>query len=248
MSKKSTRVEFACKALRQAIIEQALLPGTKLPEDELGAQFGMSRTLVRAALALLQSEGLVDAPPRRTATTAKPTLEQAKEVFEVRRTLEREVVRLVIMRWRPEFGAELEGHVRQEDAARKGGDERVSIRLAGEFHTRLGALSGNALLARYLGEVVSRTSLILALYGRPHSADCAVSEHREIVAALRGRDATAAIALMDHHLGSVEHRAMLDHGRDGQFDLGAVLSRYVEDNATSPKVAPLPRRTKRAVK
>ena len=62
MSKKSTRVDFACKALRQAIIEQALPPGTKLPEDELGARFGMSRTLVRAALAHLQSEGLVDAP------------------------------------------------------------------------------------------------------------------------------------------------------------------------------------------
>jgi hypothetical protein len=41
---------------------------------------------------------------------------------------------------------------------------------------------------------------------------------------------------------------MLDQGRDGQFDLGAVLSRYVEDNATSPKVAPLPRRKKRASK
>ena len=36
MSKKSTRVDFACQALRQAIIEQALPPGTKLPEDELG--------------------------------------------------------------------------------------------------------------------------------------------------------------------------------------------------------------------
>ena len=69
----------------------------------------MSRTLVRAALAQLQSEGLVDAPPRRTATTAKPTLEEAQEVFEVRRMLEREVVRLVIARWKPEFGAELEG-------------------------------------------------------------------------------------------------------------------------------------------
>ena len=107
MSKKSTRAEFACQALRQAIIEQALPPGTKLPEDELGIRFGMSRTLVRAALAQLQSEGLVDAPPRRTATTAKPTLEEAREVFGVRRTLEREVVRLVIARWRPEFGAEL---------------------------------------------------------------------------------------------------------------------------------------------
>jgi DNA-binding GntR family transcriptional regulator len=248
MTKKSTRVDFACKALRQAIIEQALPPGTKLPEDELGGRFGMSRTLVRAALAQLQSEGLVDAPPRRTATTAKPTLEQAKEVFEVRRTLERAVVRRVIERWRAEFGAELEGHVRQEDAARKAGDERVSIRLAGEFHTKLGQMAGNALLARYLGEVVSRTSLILALYGRPHSADCAVSEHREIVAALRGRDADTAIELMDHHLGAVASRAKLDQERDGQFDLGAVLSRYVEDNSSPPKVAPLPKRKKRAAK
>ena len=41
MSKKSTRVDFACKALRQAIIEQALPPGTKLPEDELGTRFGV---------------------------------------------------------------------------------------------------------------------------------------------------------------------------------------------------------------
>jgi DNA-binding GntR family transcriptional regulator len=241
---------FCLQALRQAIIEQALPPGTKLPEDELGARFGMSRTLVRAALAHLQSEGLVDAPPRRTATTAKPTLEEAREVFEVRRTLEREVVRLVVARWRPEFGAELEGHVRQEEAARQAGEARVSIRLAGEFHLRLGEMTGNALLRRYLSEVVSRCSLILALYGRPHSADCAVNEHREIVAALRGRDAGAAIAVMECHLGAVEQRALLDQGRDTPFDLGMVLSRYAENvDARSPsKVARLPKRKTRAAK
>src|SRR6201986_831304 len=225
MRKKSTRVDLACQALRQAVIEQALPPGTKLPEDELGVRFGMSRTLVREELAQLQSEGLVDAPPRRTATTAKPTLDQAKEIFETRRMLEREVVRLVIARWRPQFGAELEGHVRAEEAARQAGATRGSVRLAGEFHTRLGEMAGNTLLRRYLGEVVSRCSLILALYGRPHSADCAVNEHREIVAALRGRNADAAIAVMDHHLGAVASRAKLDQERDGQFDLGAVLSR-----------------------
>src|SRR4051812_15371919 len=219
MSKKSTRADLACQALRQAIIEQALPPGTKLPEDELGKRFAMSRTLVRAALAQLQSEGLVDAPARRTATTAKPTLEEAREVFSVRRLLERDVVRLVIERWRPEFGAELEGHIREEDAARKTGDDRVSGRLAGEFHVKLADLSGNRLLRRYLGELVSRCSLILALYGRPHSADCSVKEHREIVAALRARNADAAMAVMEHHLGLVERRALYDEGRDGPFDL-----------------------------
>jgi DNA-binding GntR family transcriptional regulator len=241
MRKKSTRADLACQALRQAIIEQALPPGTKLPEDELGARFGMSRTLVREALAQLQSEGLVDAPPRRTATTAKPTLDQAKEIFEIRRMLEREVVRLVIERWRPQFGAELEGHVRAEEAARQAGEARVSIRLAGEFHTRLGAMAGNTLLSRYLSEVVSRCSLILALYGRPHSADCAVNEHREIVATLRAGNAEAAVKIMENHLGSFEQRALLDQGHDAGFDLGAVLSRYTEalDGGSSAKIARL---------
>ena len=249
MSKKSSRVDFAAQVLRRAIIEQALPPGTKLPEDELGARFSMSRTLVRGALAQLQSEGLVDAPPRRTATTAKPTLEEAREVFEARRMFEREVVRLVIARWRPEFGAVLEGHIREEEAARQVGDARISGRLAGEFHVRLSELSGNRLLQRYLGEVVSRCSLILALYGRPHSADCSVNEHREIVAALRGRNAEAAIAVMDRHLGAVEHRALSDRGLK-EFDLGAVLSRYVEgmENSTTSKVATLPGRKKRATR
>jgi DNA-binding GntR family transcriptional regulator len=243
MTKKSTRVDLACQALRQAIIEQALPPGTKLPEDELGLRFGMSRTLVREVLAQLKSEGLVDAPARRTATTAKPTLGQAKEVFETRRILEREVVRLVIARWQPRFGAELEGHVRAEEAARQAGEARVSIRLAGEFHTNLGEMAGNTLLRRYLGEVVSRCSLILALYGRPHSADCAVNEHREIVAALRAGDAEAAIRVMDHHLGSVEQRALLDGNSAAGFDLGAVLSRYSEALAggSSTKVSRLPK-------
>jgi DNA-binding GntR family transcriptional regulator len=250
LGKNSIRADFACKALRQAIIEQALPPGTRLPEDELGARFGMSRTLVRAALAQLQSEGLVDAPSRRTATTAKPTLEEAKEIFEVRRSLEREVVRLVIARWCPEFGAELEGHVREEEAARKAGDSRVSIRLAGEFHTRLGEMSGNRLFRRYLGEVVSRCSLILALYSRPHSADCAVNEHREIVAALRARDAAAAVALMEHHLGSVEHRALPEHSGQKPVDLGDVLSGYAEAASVynASKIARLARGKARVAK
>jgi len=243
MRKKSTRVDLACQALRQAIIEQALPPGTKLPEDELGVRFGMSRTLVREALAQLQSEGLVDAPPRRTATTAKPTLDQAREIFEIRRMLESEVVRLVIGRWRPQFGADLEGHVRAEETARQAGQARVSIRLAGEFHTKLGEMTGNSLLRRYLSEVVSRCSLILALYGRPHSADCAVNEHREIVAALRARNTEAALNVMANHLGSVEQRALLDQGRETGFDLGTVLSRYAEglDGADSAKIERLPR-------
>jgi hypothetical protein len=67
---------------------------------------------------------------------------------------------------------------------------------------------------------------------------------------LRGRNAEAAVAVMDHHLGAVEHRALLDQDRDAPFDLGAVLARYAEvtDTGNPAKVARLPRRKARATK
>jgi DNA-binding GntR family transcriptional regulator len=226
VTKGSPRSDTAYQVLRRAIIEQALAPGTKLPEDEIGEHFGMSRTPVRATLARLQSEGLVDARPKRSATVAQPTLKEAKEVFALRRALEREAVRLVVERWKPEFGAALEGNIREEENAAAAGDPRVSIRLAGEFHILLASLADNALLRRFLGELVSRCSLILAMYGRPHSSECAISEHRDIVAALRRRDVAGAIALMDQHVGSVEKRALLAENPGADPDLTAVLAKY----------------------
>ena len=127
MTLPSPRINIAHEALKQAILERALQPGTKLPEDEIGAHFGMSRTLVRAVLAKLQSEGLVDARPKRTAIVAQPTLAEARDVFEVRRGLEAQAVDLVIKRWKPSFGAELEGLVREEDAARERHEEIAAV-------------------------------------------------------------------------------------------------------------------------
>jgi DNA-binding GntR family transcriptional regulator len=246
MTRPSPRIEIAHEALRQAIIEQALQPGTKLPEDDIGAHFGMSRTLVRAVLARLQAEGLVDARPKRTATVAQPTLAEARDVFEVRRALEAEVVRLVIKRWKPAFGAELEGLVRAEDEARARHEDNVSIRLAGEFHLRLAKLSGNALLEKYMAELVTRCSLILAVFGRPHSSDGAVNEHSEIIAALRAGDAKKAVAIMDAHMSAVESRALLGGENDSPPALGDVLARY--SGAIAAKDTAIQRRKTRKAK
>jgi DNA-binding GntR family transcriptional regulator len=236
MAKVTARVDAACRVLRQAIIEQALVPGTKLPEDEIGRHFQMSRTLVRGALARLKSEGLVDAQPKRTATVARPTLKEAEEVFHVRRVLEREAVRLVVERWRPELRSELEAHVREEEAAKAAGDERVSIRLAGEFHSKLASMSGNELLHRYVAEVVSRCSVIVATFARRHSAECAINEHRAIIEALARRDAAAAVALMDEHVGSVERRAFRTDQSASSPDLMAILSAYASVDSSGGAV------------
>jgi DNA-binding GntR family transcriptional regulator len=238
----SDKSDAAYTALKQAIIEGALTPGTKLPEDGLGTHFGMSRTLIRAALARLVAEGLVETQQKRTAAVAQPSPEEARSVFELRRCLEAEVVRLVVARWQPALGATLEGHVRQEEQAAKQQQSPVSARLAGEFHQLLAQMAGNPLLERYVGEVVSRCSLILAIYGRPHTADCAIAEHRALIDALRRGDERAARKLMAHHLDSVEHRALHAEAARQDEDLGQILSRYAADAGTPARPIRKPRR------
>ena len=220
------------RTLRRAILEQALRPGAKLPEDAIGERLGVSRTVVREALGQLAHEGLVELRHNRGASVASPTLEEARDVFEVRRGLERMVVVALAGRLAPAQLARLEAHVRVEDEA-QGRDGPESIRLAGEFHELLAGMTGNALLARLVLELCSRCSLILATYGRPHSSECAVSEHRRLIDALRAGDAAAGERLMDEHLGAVVSRAVL--APRSTRDVGDVLSDYARSEGLAPR-------------
>ena len=225
------RAESDYRALRRAIIEQALKPGMKLPEDSIGEQLGVSRTLVREAFGRLAVEGLVELKPNRGASVAYPTLEEARDVFEVRRGLERLVAESLAGRITPAQVAELEAHVRQEEKAHEQ-DGPESIRLSGEFHIKLAKMTGNALLLRSVQEASSRCSLILAIYGRPHSSECAVSEHRQLIDALRAGDAIRAADLMDHHLRAVVTRALLTPRIER--DIRDVLAPYALSEGLNP--------------
>jgi DNA-binding GntR family transcriptional regulator len=221
-----SRADVAYLSLRQAIVEQALVPGTKLREDVLATHFAVSRTLIRAALARLANEGLIDTGNKRTATVARPSREEAKAVFEVRRCLEVEVVRLLIKNWQPGYVSLLEEHVRSEERSDNAGNPKLSLRVASEFHLLLAQLSGNALLERYVSEVVSRCSLILAVHGHEHSQECGIREHRELIAALSKRNVARAQQLMDEHLQSLEARALANRPASAPPDIAEILGRY----------------------
>ncbi|PZP45071.1 MAG: GntR family transcriptional regulator [Azospirillum brasilense] len=228
----ASRAALAYRALRRAIIEQALRPGSKLPEDAIGEQLGVSRTLVREALSRLSAEGLVELRHNRGATVAYPSLEEARDVFAIRQAMERLVAEQLAPRVTPEQIVRLEAHVEAEERA-AGRDGPESIRLAGEFHLLLAEMTGNALLVRYVNELASRCSLILAIYGRPHSTDCAVSEHRELIAAFRKGDVPACRRLMEHHLESVMGRALL--AQPPERGLRDVLAGYAGAEGLTPQ-------------
>lgn len=225
---KTTLTDAVHDLLRKAIIEQALKPGMRLPEDTVGEQFGVSRTIVRHALVRLEHEGLVVTRRNRGAFVAEPSRDEAQHVFEVRRCLENDVIRLLCERM-PRSGFDrLQAHVRQEEAV-KGKDGPVSIRLAGEFHVLLAELTGNPVLTRYVSEVVLRCSLIMSLYARSHSSDCAVDEHSQIIEAIRAGNAARAIEIMEHHLGAVAGRAELAAKPDS---IQSILSHYGKELAS----------------
>ncbi|MDQ1184383.1 MULTISPECIES: GntR family transcriptional regulator [Agrobacterium] len=225
MSTNLTRSDAIYASLRRAILEQALKPGTKLPEDSIGDTFGVSRTSARNALVRLSSDGLVEIKPNRGAAVAMPTLEEAVEVFALRRCLEREVIDRLCKRM-PKDGIDaLVSHVREEERALRASSPR-SIRLAGEFHILLAELTGSKLLIEFIIQVVSRSSLILARFGRPHSAECGIDEHIQLIEALKNLDVEAATHIMDHHLHAVEDRAKADDEDDGP-DISEILSRYI---------------------
>ncbi|HBT01712.1 GntR family transcriptional regulator [Salipiger marinus] len=224
---KTTLTDAVHDLLRRAIIEQALKPGMRLPEDTVGDQFGVSRTIVRHALVRLENEGLVITRRNRGAFVAEPSREEAQQIFEVRRCLENEVIRMLCLRMPRSGFDQLESHVRSENTAR-GKDGPVSIRLAGEFHILLAELTGNEVLARYVREVVLRCSLIMSLYARSHSSDCAVDEHSQIIEAIRSGDQSRAIEIMGHHLGAVAGRAELSPRAESVQE---ILSHYGKELA-----------------
>jgi DNA-binding GntR family transcriptional regulator len=220
----TSRSDIIYRSLRRAIIEQALKPGVKLPEDRIGEQFGVSRTGVRNALVRLAAEGLVEIRPNRGAAVAEPSLEEGQDIFAMRRCLEREVVARLAEKSDATILARLEAHLADEERALREPGPR-SIRLAGEFHQLLAELTGSKILSRYVDEVCSRCSLILALYGRPHSAESGVEEHAQIIEALRAGDAGRAAAVMEAHLDAVQDRARIEASR-AEPDIAAILKRY----------------------
>lgn len=193
--------------LRDAIVDHRLAPGTKLSESEVGGLFEVSRTVARAALQMLAFEGLVRIERNRGAFVANPSPEEARQVFASRRLIEPGIVTAAAERATAGDVARLRAHLaaeRRHMHARGPEARRAEIKASGEFHLLLAAVAGNAILQRFMEELVARSSLVIALYGRTGASSCGHDEHDAIVDALERRDAKAAAALIVSHIDHIE--------------------------------------------
>ncbi len=212
------------RRLIDAIVDQRLLPGTKLVEDKLGQVFGVSRTRIRQVLIRLAQEQVVTILPNKGASIAEPSVEESREVFEARSVIEAVLVRRFINQARPADLRALAACIDAEEAARQAGDHAMALRHSGQFHLLLAEATGHRTFEAFLRRLVSRTSLILMSYApverhRPSAQGapmrwvqaCRCDEHRGLLAALRvavkGQDETSAdkaVSLMNSHLAHIE--------------------------------------------
>jgi DNA-binding GntR family transcriptional regulator len=198
------------EALTRAIVDHRLHPGTKLAEQKLADHFGVSRTLVRQALFQLSQNRLIRLEPARGAFVAAPAVNEARQVFAVRRMLEAEMTRAFVRGATPAKIRALRDHVAQEKAAMAGDDVAGRNELLGNFHVRMAELMGNEVLVQMLGELISRCALITLMYQSASAAEHSSEEHAEIVKALAARDEELAVRLMDEHLLHVEQNLTFD--------------------------------------
>ena len=192
------------EALTRAIVEHRLQPGTKLAEQKLADHFGVSRTLVRQALFQLVQNRLVKMERARGAFVAAPTVDEARQVFQVRRMLECEMTREFVRNVTPAKVKALREHMAQEKAAVERRDAAERVELLGDFHVRMAELTGNVVLAQIVRDLVSRSSLISLMYQRDGAAAHSQEEHVELVRALAAKDEKLAVRLMEEHLLHVE--------------------------------------------
>ncbi len=198
--------EAVYDTVSRALLAGRLTPGTPLRETALAEVFGISRERVRKILLRLGTNRLIELVPNRGAFVASPSLEQARDIYEARRILEGGIVGHLAPTLGPDQAALLTTHIARESDALARGDRAESVRLSAEFHMILAQATGNVFVVQQMQELVSRTSMLVAVYESASTTQCACDEHRDIFSALiRGDDAGAAKA-MRTHLSLIETR------------------------------------------
>jgi DNA-binding GntR family transcriptional regulator len=190
--------------LREAILRGDYLPGERLVEAQLIAQFSASRFTVRAVLQDLAAEGLVRMEPNRGAHVRKVSLDEAVEITEVRMVVEGLMAARAAERVTPSQAADLDEIAARMRSAVEAGEHRRYSDLNQRLHSMIREISGHQTADRIVqtlrGQLVRHQFTLSLLPGRPQVS---LPQHERVVAAIRSRDPKAAEDAMREHIASV---------------------------------------------
>jgi DNA-binding GntR family transcriptional regulator len=193
------------ETIRDAIINKAIAPGSRLTEAALAAQLNVSKTPVREALLKLRQIGLVEPSGRRGGRVTLPSRGLIQHAYEARRALESSAAEIVAERGSEADIRQIAEAAQRCLAAAEAGDPVGFRRWDLTFHEKIGEATGNPRLCEL---VADSFALVMALRRRDvpqagDSVDCAQA-HMRIVDAIARRDPDAARHAMRDHIRQVE--------------------------------------------
>ncbi|MFN0155450.1 MAG: GntR family transcriptional regulator [Gaiella sp.] len=186
--------------VRQAIVDGRLEPGERLKEEELARELGISRTPVREALLILQAEGVVDATPNRGAVVRAHSADDLEDLYELRALLEGFAARRAATRLSPDELGALEASCDRFERIIDG-EIRELVAENNVFHSIVLDAAGSARLQSMVRSVVELPLVYRSyIWYSPEQVRISAHYHRQIVAALRRRDAERAELIMKEHV------------------------------------------------
>ena len=211
--------------LQKAILSHGLLPGVKLPEDEVGELFGASRTIVRTALQALSHAQLVTIEKNRGAFIAQPSIKEAQEVFEARELVEPRVAGMAAKIIKPKDIQILEDHIQAEHDAIAAGDNGEALSLSGFFHVMIADIAEHEVFSKIVRSLISRSSLIIALYWKRLDTTCESHSHHALLDAFAKNDVQAAEEIMKSHIVDLHSGLDLKSRRQTKQSLASILKK-----------------------
>ena len=217
MADNGQNTEDVYERVRNAILDGELAPGAVMSQVALAEELGISRTPLREALRMLQSEGLIEGEPNRRVRVAPMSARDLEELCVMRVTLEAEALRLSIPRMTSDDIARLEGHMAQmaHYAAEK--DYRRWTVPHRQFHRGLTEHAGPRVNFT-LGQMFDHAERYRRLHIGYGPSAWATPQHRDILDACKARDRDRGPALLAGHLActALEVCELLDPGYDPQ--------------------------------
>ena len=196
--------------LRRRIIDAHYLPGERLTEDRLAADFGVSRNPVREALRSVTAEGFIEVQPRRGAVVATPDEQVMRDMFLARSLIEPQAARVAAERATDADLAALRDLLDQARLATEKGDFDKVAELNTELHRAVVAMSRNRWLMQFSTAMYRYVHWVFRL-GAPTRATHSWEEHVRLVEALEAHDPDAAEQAAAEHVHAAEAAALDQH-------------------------------------
>lgn len=180
-------------------------PGTRLDEQQIAEELGVSRTPLREAISKLVKDGLVEHRPYKGNYVKRFTSKEVFDLYEVRKGLESMAVRLAIPHLTTDSISELRVILGQIETALEANDLEVYGFADKRFHDAIAHLSGNQTLISLLAHLSGQVQLIRTMANQdPSVVEITAMERPGIVDAMVAGDATEATRLMEEHIELVQ--------------------------------------------